>query len=73
MPKQRPFPDTQQDRELVAAIKSALIKNGLTENDIATSLHISRNTFNSRMKSPEKFTLKELRVLKRRLKMDVII
>lgn len=73
MPKKRPLPDIQEDRNFVAVVQSSRIKNGLSEADLAISLHMSMDTLSKRLKDPNTFTLRELRILKKRLKMDVVI
>ncbi len=73
MAKKRPLPDTQIDWDFVANFQSARIKSGLSEPDIAVYLHMSTATLNKRLKCPDKFSLSELRKLKRVLKMEIVI
>lgn len=73
MAKKRPLPDTQIDRDFVANIQAGRIKSGLSEADLAVFLRMTTRTLNDRLKEPEKFSLFELRVLKKRLKIEIII
>lgn len=73
MPKQMPIPATQEDRNLVAEINAAMIKKGLSKPNLEVYLHMCDDTLRDRFKHPEKFTLKELRILKRVLKMEIVI
>lgn len=73
MPKKMPIPYTQADRDFVADISAAMIKKGLTKPDLEVYLHMCDDTLRKRLKQPETFTLKELRVLKRVLKMEIAI
>lgn len=73
MPKHMPLPETQEDRNLVADINAAMMKRGMSKPNLEVYLHMCEDTLRDRLKHPEKFTLKELRILKRVLKMEIVI
>lgn len=71
MPKLRPTPEAQADKELVAKIAYCQKKYDVSDEALALALRICRKTLSSRMKRPETFTLKELRLAKKRLHFDL--
>ena len=73
MPKQMQYPAAQEDRNLVADVQSALIRNGLTKDDLAVYLHMTTRTLYHRLRNPGDFKLNELRTIKKKLKMELQI
>lgn len=71
MPKLRPTPAQKGNEILLREIRHAKTDRDLTNKELGILLHCSVGTVKKRNNNPENFTLKELRMLKEKLHINL--
>lgn len=61
----------KENREFWSIIKGAMCLHGVRVEEMAVYCHMCPATFYSRMRNPEKLTIKEIKAMGKRLKLDV--
>lgn len=61
---------SKKDNEIRGEIKKGMSIYGYRQTDMAILLRYSQSTFSSRMREPEKFTLRDMRIMGEKLHID---
>lgn len=62
---------TQKNKEIRGEIKKGMSIYGYSRKEMAIFLRYSESTFDRRMRSPETFTVKDMRIIGEKLHIDI--